>query len=134
MIKVKSVKHELMALAEDGSSCTTRCGLWLRMDDTAVNELLAHKPKDITCTACQQIGERLIMNQVTDSIWIGNSGDAKNSKGLLNKGITAVLNVAVDLDYNEYMHKDILYRKCGLVDGPGNATISFSVKSVSKAS
>lgn len=37
------------------------------------------------------------MNQITDQIWIGNSGDARNADALRAAGITHILNVAEDL-------------------------------------
>ncbi len=37
------------------------------------------------------------MNQITDQIWIGNSGDAKDANALRSVGINAILNCAEDL-------------------------------------
>jgi len=61
------------------------------------------------------------MNEIIDNIWIGDSHDANHDyKGLKQNGITAILNVANDLD-NQYTFKDgFKLSICGLIDGAGN--------------
>lgn len=52
------------------------------------------------------------MIQITTNLWVGDSSDEARCKG-----ITAILNVAVDLPRTTFK---VLYAQCGLVDGPGN--------------
>lgn len=56
------------------------------------------------------------MQRITDRIYIGNSHDAMNAPAMKKIGITAMLNVAHDLDC--CTHEDVLSFKCGLTDGP----------------
>ena len=66
------------------------------------------------------------MDFVTERIAIGNRHDAENNNMLTENGITAVLNVAFDLDISYYedgvpAHRfEIEYHKAGMIDGPGN--------------
>ena|SRR3990167_6559422 len=53
-----------------------------------------------------------------DNVWIGCSQSARNYSAIKREGITAILNVAEDLDDPEYV--DILQDKVGLYDGPSN--------------
>jgi hypothetical protein len=57
------------------------------------------------------------MYQITKHIWLGHSQDARNKLALDANKITACLNCAIDLDYE--CDRDV-YKKVGLVDGPGN--------------
>ena len=59
------------------------------------------------------------MIQLTDRIWIGNSFDEEECN-LGFFGITAVLNVAQDLQPTRGWDKGIEYAHVGLIDGPGN--------------
>jgi protein-tyrosine phosphatase len=59
------------------------------------------------------------MDQISDKIFIGNSQEAQKPHLLHRAGITAILNVALDLDYPN--QEDFLCHKHGLVDGPGNS-------------
>jgi protein-tyrosine phosphatase len=58
------------------------------------------------------------MNRIRDNIWLGSRADAENHALLRRNGITAVLNVAIDL--NDPHCDDIGWFKVGLIDGPGN--------------
>lgn len=59
------------------------------------------------------------MTKITDSVFIGNSQDARQPD---SSKIDAVLNVAVDLDTLEKFKERY---KVGLVDGPGNSQGTF---------
>jgi protein-tyrosine phosphatase len=60
------------------------------------------------------------MHQVRDKIFLGNSQDAQRPHLLHQAGVTAILNVASDLDTTN--QEDFLVHKHGLVDGPGNSS------------
>ena len=61
------------------------------------------------------------MNRITKQIWIGNDKDAKYEKEQLKKnGITAILNVALDLTNNHLNHKEFVLCHCGLDDTENN--------------
>lgn len=61
------------------------------------------------------------MDKITDQIWIGSSQDALFRQDTLKElGITAVLNVALDLDNPMLSCKDFALHKVGLMDGEGN--------------
>jgi len=53
---------------------------------------------------------------ITENIAIGNSQDAKAPED-----VTAILNVAFDLDVHGVGYPTYLRHKVGLIDGPGNA-------------
>lgn len=65
-----------------------------------------------------------LLDFVTDNIAIGNSQEASDIDVLKDNGITAVLNVAIDLDiiYQQKRNGEFVieYHKIGLIDGPGN--------------
>jgi protein-tyrosine phosphatase len=62
-----------------------------------------------------------MLSRITDKLFIGDSGDAKNLDHLQEVPINGVLNVAFDLDVKEdYYHRGISAHKVGLIDGPGN--------------
>lgn len=66
------------------------------------------------------------MNQINEHIWAGSSSDPKNLDALRLNKISAILNVANDLDIPINWHKEaMLYTKCGLIDGQGNAVVRF---------
>jgi protein-tyrosine phosphatase len=61
------------------------------------------------------------LNQITENIFIGNSHAALHSRDLLKSlGITAILNVAKDLDNNKLDPQEFSLNKIGLGDGDGN--------------
>lgn len=60
------------------------------------------------------------MDQITDTIWIGNSQDAKNLAELQRHGIGVILNCAVDLPPALGWKEGIKHFHVGLIDGPGN--------------
>lgn len=63
------------------------------------------------------------MTAVYDNIYLGDSADANNRDGCLDKcGITAILNCAFDLDRPHYGRIQAI---CGLIDGEGNEYIAF---------
>lgn len=59
------------------------------------------------------------MIEITPHLWIGSSGDAEHAN-LSEVGITALLNVAHDLEGKRGHSDGLLYAQCGLMDGPGN--------------
>lgn len=59
------------------------------------------------------------MIQITDRIWLGDSNDEMHSN-LEDNGITAILNVAQDLNPTRGWNYGIEYCHVGLIDGPGN--------------
>lgn len=59
------------------------------------------------------------MVEVAKGLWLGNQNDMENSN-LAVENITAMLNVAYDLDCSKERLEDIVYAKVGLQDGPGN--------------
>jgi protein-tyrosine phosphatase len=60
-----------------------------------------------------------MITQVTPTVAVGNSTDAKEAK---QERFDAILNVAIDLDIKD----EFRWRhKVGLVDGPGNDTLTF---------
>lgn len=65
------------------------------------------------------------MDQITSHIWLGDSGAARDYNTLKKEGITATLNVAIDLDTSDYYGPDVLRCKRGLIDGPGNEQADF---------
>lgn len=72
------------------------------------------------------------MDFITERIAIGNRHEAADIEMLQANGITAVLNVAYDLDLR-YPHLDsspyrfaIEYHKVGLIDGPGNKATTLT--------
>jgi protein-tyrosine phosphatase len=72
-----------------------------------------------------------MMTQISDSIFIGNSQDHKRLDVLKTTGITAVYNVAADL--NTEWCTEIVYVKCGLWDGPaGSNRIELAVDLLEK--
>ena len=61
------------------------------------------------------------MDKITDNLYIGNSYDALHSKSILKAaGITAILNVAKDLDNPFLSPNNFSLHKVGLGDGSGN--------------
>ena len=64
------------------------------------------------------------MDQITENIWLGNSRDARKLEELERAGITAILNVAIDLP-NRVQHPEIVSSHTGLVDGPGNGPARY---------
>jgi protein-tyrosine phosphatase len=58
------------------------------------------------------------MNKITDNIFLGNATDARDAEALKANGITAILNVAIDLDY--FPPTGIAYFKVGMTDGKNN--------------
>jgi len=69
---------------------------------------------------------------VTERIAIGNRHDAANMDILMANGITAVLNVACNLDIS-YFEDDapasrftVEYQKVGMIDGPGNKATTLA--------
>ena len=72
------------------------------------------------------------MQAITDRLYIGNSSDGSNEQGLVLAGITASVNVSIDLEMPYY---DVIRgNHAGLVCGPGNSAemIEKSVNSVNK--
>lgn len=59
------------------------------------------------------------MKFISKRVAIGDSDDAKNEKHLRLSGITAILNVAFDLESEP---TQLVSRKAGLISGPGNTT------------
>lgn len=64
------------------------------------------------------------MIRLNDHIWIGGSGDEKQSE-LHPSGISAILNVAQDLEATRGWSNEIEYMQVGLLDGPGNPAVSY---------
>jgi hypothetical protein len=64
------------------------------------------------------------VTKITDMIWLGDSHDAMHAD-LKVDGITAILNVACDLEGKRGWSKGIEYAQCGLMDGPGNNMASY---------
>jgi len=69
---------------------------------------------------------------VNERIAIGNRHDATNTDMLMENGITAVLNVAYDLDISHFedgvpAHRfEVEYHKAGMIDGPGNKATTLA--------
>ncbi len=59
------------------------------------------------------------MNKITESIWLGNSTDARTPNGM-----DAILNCAFDLAC-PYQWGTIYSAHCGLTDGPGNPMSAY---------
>lgn len=57
-----------------------------------------------------------MMDRILDQIYIGNSSDAEKFEEIKRNGITAILNVAHDL--NRPWDLNVLSLKVGLTDGP----------------
>lgn len=72
------------------------------------------------------------MNKISDKIYLGNSKDAANDFDLAQAGITAVLNVAIDLPCP--VRKGIVSYRVGLYDGPGNPAGMFEAAVVTLGS
>ncbi len=75
---------------------------------------------------------RLILDFVNERIAIGNRHESADIDMLMENGITAVLNVAYDLDIS-YFEDDvpaykfkIEYHKAGMIDGPGNEATTLA--------
>ena len=72
------------------------------------------------------------MDFITDRIAIGNRREAADIEMLHENGITAVLNVAYDLDIrfpsldSSPYRFAIEYHKVGLIDGPGNEATTLA--------
>lgn len=64
------------------------------------------------------------MIQLTDDIWIGSAGDEERAD-LNSVGISAVLNVAQDLQGTRGWRDGIEYMQVGLIDGPGNPLSTY---------
>jgi hypothetical protein len=64
------------------------------------------------------------MKNLTTEIWIGDSKDAEHAD-LKKAGITAIINVAHDLQGRRGWSDGITYAQCGLVDGPGNLPAAY---------
>ncbi len=58
------------------------------------------------------------------SIWIGNSDDESSYQFML-PGISAILNVAVDLKPTKSCSDNIEVAQVGLIDGPGNELLVY---------
>lgn len=73
------------------------------------------------------------MDMITQSIFVGNNQEARKLANLKANSITAVLNVARDLDIVEWFvdgesrtrFNGIEYQKAGLIDGPGNTQLEL---------
>lgn len=65
----------------------------------------------------------MTINKITENIYLGNANDAQSLPHLQEHGITALLNCAFDLDY---VQKQVLTTKVGLIDGPGNKASSLT--------
>lgn len=63
---------------------------------------------------------------VQDYLVIGNESDAANESLLIKRGITAVLNVAVEVA-QPYYKNEIISAKVGLIDGSGNYPSLYTV-------
>lgn len=59
------------------------------------------------------------MIRLTDSIYIGDSSDEEYAD-LDYAGISAILNVAHDMESTRGWHSELEYMQVGLIDGPGN--------------
>jgi len=57
---------------------------------------------------------------VPERLWIGNAGDARDPARVLDAGVTAVVNLAIE-ETAPALPRDILYCHFPLVDGPGNS-------------
>ena len=71
--------------------------------------------------------EKSNMDRVSRNIYVGNSSDSRyllDGTGINPNGITAVLNVAQDLDLVN--KSDLKYLHVKLIDGPGNSEETFS--------
>lgn len=58
-----------------------------------------------------------MISKITENIFIGNADDAKSAPHITEAGITAVLNCAMDLDYQQRAAFTV---KVGMIDGKGN--------------
>ena len=63
------------------------------------------------------------MIQLTEALWIGNSGDSYNHR-FADCGASGVLNVAQDLR-GRCSWPDVEYMQVGLIDGPGNEVVGY---------
>lgn len=73
------------------------------------------------------------MDFITDRIAIGNRHEAEDLELLISNNISAILNLAYDLDisYFDFYHEkeyrfQLEYQKVGLIDGPGNKPSTFA--------
>ncbi len=64
------------------------------------------------------------MIRLTDHIWLGHAPDEENAD-LDTEGISAVLNVAQDLQATRGWMHGIDYMQVGLIDGPGNPLAAY---------
>lgn len=61
------------------------------------------------------------MFQVPDyNLWLGNGGDVRNPRQVLDKGIVALVELGAE-EPIVAMPRDLIYCRFPLVDGPGNA-------------
>lgn len=74
-----------------------------------------------------------LMIKISNNLWIGNSDDERHGD-LDNRGITAVLNVAYDMDTTRSWQDDIETAKVGLIDGPGNHLSTYCAAIITLAS
>lgn len=65
-----------------------------------------------------------MITKIGDKLYIGDSQDERYAD-LTGEGITAVLNVAQDMDGTRGWLWGIEYAQVGLVDGPGNPPASY---------
>jgi protein-tyrosine phosphatase len=85
------------------------------------------------------------MDKITENIYIGDSGDAVNEHLIRENGVTAILNVAHDLNpaqirgLDKDYYSGILSMKCGLQDGTyslnhdlADIAITMLVKAIEK--
>lgn len=64
------------------------------------------------------------MIRLTDHIWLGHATDEGNAD-LEAEGVTAILNVAQDLQATRGWKNGIEYAHVGLIDGPGNPLSAY---------
>ncbi len=64
------------------------------------------------------------MIRITERIWLGNAPDESHAD-LNTPGITAILNVAMDLYGQRGWRHGVEYAQVGLIDGPGNPPAAY---------
>ena len=63
---------------------------------------------------------------IPERLWIGNAGDARDPSGVLDAGVTALVNLAAE-ELPPTLPRDILYSHFPLVDGPGNSAAMLKI-------
>ncbi len=63
---------------------------------------------------------------ISERLWIGNAGDARDPGGVLDAGVTALVNLAAE-ELSPTLPRDILYCHFPLVDGPGNSSAIMKI-------